>query len=172
LNHPDSPALQPWCLFRIDARPYAVSLENVAEVVEAEGLVRLPLGSKRILGLCVFHREVVPVVSLGDLECSTTGPGQSEPRPLVLVLRSEPGIWGLRIDRGGTTVAEAPLEDASEPRLAEPSGPILRGTVLSEGTPHAVLDSESTWCSLRDALQRWYRGDLGPSPPATLSRNP
>jgi purine-binding chemotaxis protein CheW len=170
LNHHEPPALQAWCLFRIDARPYAVGLESVAEVVEVEGIVRLPLASKRVLGLCVFHREVVPVVSLSDLESTTTGPGQSEPRPLALVLRSEPGTWALRIDRGGTTVAEAPLEDASEPRHAEPQGPILRGTILSEGTPHQVLDSEGTWCNLRDALQRWYRGDLGPSHCAALPR--
>jgi purine-binding chemotaxis protein CheW len=163
---------QSWCLFRIDARPYAVGLEHVAEVVEAEGMVRLPLGSKRVLGLCVFHRDVVPVIALGDLEGTAAGPRQPDSRPLVLVFRSEPGTWGLRIDRGGTTVAAAPLEAGSGPGLADPGGPILNGTVLWEGTTHAVLDSEATWEHLRDGLQHWFRGDLGPSPSVALPPMP
>ncbi len=170
MNHAGPHAPQTWCLFRIDSRPYAVSLEHVAEVLEAEGMVRLPLGSKRVLGLCVFHRDVVPVITLGDPEGAAAGAGQPGSRPLVLVLRSEPGIWGLRIDRGGTTVVAAPLEAGSGPALADPEGPILNGTVLSEGTTHAVLDSEATWSHLRDALQRWYHGDLGPSPSVALPR--
>jgi chemotaxis signal transduction protein len=170
LNHAGPHAPQTWCLFRIDARPYAVGLEHVAEVVEAEGLVRLPLGSERVLGLCVFHRDVVPVIDLGHPEGKAAGLAQPASRPMVLVLRSEPGIWGLRIDRDGTTVAAAPLDAGSETDRVVPGGPVLKGTVVSEGTNHAVLDSEATWSHLRDALQGWFRGDLGPSPSVALPR--
>jgi purine-binding chemotaxis protein CheW len=169
LTLPEGPPPRAWCLFRIEARPYAVGLESVAEVVEVEGLVRLPLGSKRVLGLCVFHRDVVPVIALDAATGTAAGLPHPDPRPLVLILRSEAGIWALRIDRGGTIVAEAPLEDENGPRPHKPGGPTLRGTVRVGGTPHAVLDPEATWCDLRDAFQRGYRGDRGPSPSATAA---
>lgn len=171
---PDPRPRPSWCLFQIEARPYAVGLESVAEIVEAESLVRLPLGSARILGLCNFRRDVVPVIALDAPASLASGGGQAVGRPIILVLKAEPGTWGLRIDRGGTTVAEAPLEESDdEPGRVEPGAPVLRGTVWRGEVAHAVLDPEATWRSLREALQRWFRGDLGPDPtpnPISISR--
>jgi hypothetical protein len=126
LTPPETQALPAWCLFRIDSRPYTVGLESVAEVVEAEGLVRLPLGSHRVLGLCTFRRDVVPVIALDPAAGPASDLARSDPRPLVLILR---------IDRSGTIVAEARLEDEGEPRPADPGGPALNGVVCLGG-PH------------------------------------
>lgn len=165
MTPPETRALPAWCLFRIESRPYAVGLEGVAAIVEAEGLVRLPLGAPRVLGLCTFHRDVVPVIALDPATGPAPDRARSDPRPLVLILRTEPGTWGLRIDRGGTIVAEAPLEDPGTPRPAAPGGPALIGAVRFGQATHAVLDPESTWRHLRDALQGWFRGDPGSAGP-------
>lgn len=156
----------PWCLFRVESRPYAVGLESVAEVVEAEGLVRLPLVTPRVLGLCVFHRDVIPVIALDPPGGNGVGDGP-DARPLVLILRAETGTWGLRIDRVGTAVAEAALEPAA---VATP-GHALRGTVRALGADHDALDPEATWRRLRDEVQRWTRGDPGPSPALFIPEN-
>ena len=56
-----------FCLFRGDAGPMAVSVESVAEVLETDTLVRLAWSPPQVVGMCSYHREVVPVVVLGPL---------------------------------------------------------------------------------------------------------
>jgi hypothetical protein len=41
-NPPGARTRWAWCLFQSGARPYAVRLDAVAEIVDADGLVRLP----------------------------------------------------------------------------------------------------------------------------------
>jgi purine-binding chemotaxis protein CheW len=166
-----------WCLIRINGRPLAVALHAVAEIVEAEELVRLPLCSPRVLGLCTYRRDLVPVIDLshppdasasglgfgfGFGPGSGPGPGSGsvEGRPVVLLLRSEHGTWGIQIDRGGAIVAEGALDDrntASE----EPGGVILIGSIIRGDTAYAVIDAEATWRNVRDAIERWYKDDRG-----------
>ena len=62
----EATAAQSWCLVRIDARPFAVALGAVVEIVEAEELVRLPLCSPQVLGLCTYRRDLLPVIALGE----------------------------------------------------------------------------------------------------------
>ena len=105
-----------FCFFRSDAGRMAVPLQFVAEILETDSLVRLAWSPPQVIGLCSFHREVVPVVLLG---ASSRGGGdarsaRNEPsarvdqamgeragedelgRNVVLILRTEqvPGEYG------------------------------------------------------------------------------
>ena len=51
-----------FCLFRGDAGPMAVPVESVAEVLERVTLVPLAWSRPQVVGMCSYHREVVPVV--------------------------------------------------------------------------------------------------------------
>ncbi len=73
MDSADGNARRAWYLFRSEGVPFAVGLEAVAEVVEADRPVRLPLCPPRVLGLCTVRRDVVPVVRLA-------GHREAEPR--------------------------------------------------------------------------------------------
>src|SRR5947209_1387245 len=105
----DATAVRAWCLVRIDTRPFAVALQAVAEIVEADELVRVALCSPRVLGLCAYRRDLLPVIDLSEGRPAAAAP--AEGRPVIMILRGEQGAWGIRIDRGGAVVAEGPLDD-------------------------------------------------------------
>jgi hypothetical protein len=155
---PDPTAAQAWCLVRIDTRPFAVALHAVAEIVEAEEFVGLALCSPRVLGLCAYRRDLLPVIAFSDASSATPGP--AEGRPVVMILRGEHGSWGIRIDRGGAIVAEGPLDDRGG-ATAGPGGAVVIGSITRGDTTHAAIDAEATWRNLRDAIERWYKGDRG-----------
>jgi purine-binding chemotaxis protein CheW len=183
MKTPDATVAGAWCLIRINGRPLAVALHAVAEIVEAEELVRLPLCSPRILGLCTYRRDLVPVIDLshppdasesglgfgsgsgsglgpGSGSGSGSGPGSVEGRSVVLLLRSEHATWGIQIDRGGAIVAEGALDDRNT-ASAEAGGVILIGSIIRGDTAYAVIDAEATWRNVRDAVERWYKDDRG-----------
>jgi purine-binding chemotaxis protein CheW len=138
-----------------------VALHTVAEVVEAEELVRLPLCSPRVLGLCTYRRDLIPVIGL--LENPATTESKREGRPLVLLLRSDHGIWGIQIDRGGTVVVEGPLDERDTRPLGSGAivfiGSITRGESVSN-----VIDPEGTWRNIRGQIECWYKGEHGREP--------
>ena len=152
---------RPWCLFQSGASAYAVRLETVAEVVEVERLVRVPLAPPRIVGLCTLRRDVIPVVELGesaiepsaDLFCTKT---------IVLMLRTTRGIWGVRVNAEGTMVTEENMDefDTAENSPARPKGTRLatlrKGTVL-----YNVIDPETTWQDVRGSVESWYQVNQG-----------
>jgi chemotaxis signal transduction protein len=144
----------PWCLFRSDSRPFAIGLEAVAEVVQADRLIRLAHCPPQVLGLCTVRRDIVPVLSLNP---SVLGEATNPEAPLVvLIVRSDQGPWGIRIDREGTAVSEGKLDASSggEPTVggAEIVGLVRRGDLA-----HAVIDPDRTWRNVRESVDAWYR---------------
>ena len=145
-------AIPSFCLMQCDSRPLAVAVENVAQVLELDGLVSLSLCPPQIAGLCPYHRQVVPVAALdgdraAELPRAQKGRAAGKPtRETVLVLQSEQGIWGLRIDPGGTVIT------AARPSRHEPvrgaDGAVTVGLIRHEGTDHALLDAAETWRGL------------------------
>jgi purine-binding chemotaxis protein CheW len=146
--------MRAWCLFRSEGSPFAVRLESVAEVVEVDRTVRFPLCPPRVLGLCAVRRDVVPVVRLvghGDGQ-----PGEARKRLNVLILRTAHGAWGVRIDKEGTFVAEATLDD---PETETPPGagpPAILGSIRREGTTYDVIDPELAWRDVRADIEEHY----------------
>jgi purine-binding chemotaxis protein CheW len=128
----------------------------VAEVIEAEQLVHLPLGSPRVLGLCTFRRDLLPVIALGPAPAFTTGAAARQ--HVVLILRSEHAAWGIQVDRGVAIVASGPMDEGgSYPGGAD--GAVVIGTVLRGEVIHAVIDAEATWRNVREAIECWYKGE-------------
>lgn len=160
-----TPPTRPWCCFRSGARTYAVDLKAVVEVIETEELVRLPRSPAVILGLCTFRRDVVPVVRLSD---KADGEAGGHGRINVLILRTEQGLWGLRIDRSGTAVTEDVLHEEPVSTGGESLAPVLLGVLRRGETVSAVIDPEPTWQRLRAAIERDFR--TSPGAPPEVSR--
>jgi len=166
---------QAFCLFHGDAGPMAVSVESVAAVLETESLVRLVWSPPQVVGLCPYHRDVVPVISMrptgsgvgadrengvdcrpaaGAVTSAAKDDRDEKTRCVVLILRTEHDAWGLRIDHLGIFISrECP--DFHPPRIDE-HGPVLIGALVRAETRYAILDAEATWRALRSAVARWY----------------
>ncbi len=180
-----------FCLFRADAGPMAISVESVAEVLETDTLVRLAWSPPQVIGMCSYHREVIPVVKLGSLPreigeevhamedqtvaIDTAGEMAviDEPtRCVVLILKTEHGTWGLRVDSQNTIVSRESAEYHA-PRT-NANGPVLIGIVRLAGTCYGILDAEATWRDLRSAVGRWSAliGESNPSSPLPSGEEP
>jgi chemotaxis signal transduction protein len=180
-----------FCFFRGDAGPMAISVESVAEVLQTNTLIRLAWSPPQVVGMCSYHREVVPVVKLGPLprdvgEEVLTGPDQSvaidtdgemvsidEPtRCVVLILKSEHGAWGIRVDSENTIMSrESP--ECHLPRMYA-NGPVLIGIVRLAGTCYGIVDAEATWRGLRSAICEWSGliSESNPSSPLPSGEEP
>jgi chemotaxis signal transduction protein len=174
-----------FCFFRVDAEPMAVSVESVAGVLETDRLVRLPWSPPQVVGLCSYHREAVPVVTLGSLEdkaaddrrkaqgtetalhsTETTHIDLGRSRWTVLVLRTDQGAWGISVKAGSAVMSQESPEHFA-PRTDDRGG-VLVGTVRFAGTSHGILDAEATWCGLRCAVVRWCGLLSGLEPAASV----
>lgn len=161
-----------FCFFHSDAGPMAVTLHSVAEVVETDTLVRLAWSPPQVIGLCSYHRDVVPVVRLNPQSRETGEPvsGGGDPARgrdpagersramspggcVVLILKTEQGAWGIPIDSEHTVMSEESPESHT-PRMSA-SGPVLIGVVRLGGTGYEILDAEETWRGLRSVVSRW-----------------
>ena len=161
-----------FCLFRGDAGPMAVPVESVAEVLETVTLVPLAWSPPQVVGMCSYHREVVPVVKLGPLphevgeevpseqdqtaaiDAAGAMAGNAEPaRCVVLILKTEHGAWGIRVDSENTIMSQESPQWRS-PRISA-NGPVLIGIVRLAGTSYRIVDAEATWRALRTAVGRW-----------------
>jgi chemotaxis signal transduction protein len=161
-----------FCLFRGDAGPMAVPAESVAEVLETDTLVRLPWSPPQVIGVCCYHRDVIPIVvldarahaaredCLGERNhlvsagsAGEKGVTTDRTRRVVLILKNDSGAWGVPVDAANTIVSfESALYHA--PRSTA-SGLVLIGTVERGGTSYRILDAQATWCCLRSAIGRW-----------------
>ena len=153
LTDSDPRQARPWCVFRSGSRAYAIGLAAVAEIIEADGLVRLPLSPSCVLGYCTFRRDVVPVVRLAD--GASGADSEADARLTIMILRTEQGTWGVKIERGGAVVVEAPLDDTTV-LTAVPAGPAFLGAIRREGQIYPAIDPERTWRRFRDAVERGY----------------
>jgi chemotaxis signal transduction protein len=174
-----------YCLFRGDAGPMAVPVETVAEILEIDTLVPLPWSPPHVVGLCPYHREVVPVVSLvqprsdagstfsndraplSGNEASTEEPAiDDRNRCVVLILRTSEGTWGIRADAESTSVSQERPE--SQAPSMDGNGPVVIGNIRRDGISYGILDAEATWRGLRSAVGRFYSVTSGTRPASPL----
>jgi chemotaxis signal transduction protein len=186
------PTPEQWfCHFHTDTGPIAVSMESVAGVLETDSLVRLAWSPPQVVGMCSYHREVVPVVTLGDFSR-----GVSKDRPerrdqaraagsraakvgidestrfVLLILKTKHGAWGLRVDSEHTIMSrERPQYHAPQ---IDADGAMRIGTVRRAGVCYGILDAEATWRGLRSAFARWLEltCEILPSAPLPSGAEP
>jgi chemotaxis signal transduction protein len=180
-----------FCLFHGDAGAMAISVESVAEVLETDTLVRFPWSPPEIIGMCSYHREVVPVVNLGPrsrdggeeipsgqdqtVGINTAGEAADTGEPIrcvVLILKTEQGAWGVRVDSENTIMSHESSECHS-PRVYA-NGLVLIGTVRLAGTCYGIVDAAATWRGLRSAVVRWSGlvSESNPSAPLPSGEGP
>jgi chemotaxis signal transduction protein len=180
-----------FCLFRGDAGPMAVSAESVAEVIETESLVQLAWSPPQVVGLCPYHRDVVPVIRLAPWSQSAGADPASEPdrasepatsgeehdvedrkRWVLLILKTTHGAWGIPGESVWTIMSREDPE--SLPPQTGENGPVLVGIIPHAGTRYGILDAEATWLGLRCAISRWYGfiGEPELSPPSAAGEEP
>jgi chemotaxis signal transduction protein len=180
-----------YCLFHGNTGPMAVSVESVAEVLETDTIVRLAWNPPQVIGMCSYHRQVIPLVVLGALShnvgedlcgnpdhavaASSAGKRTGlalRTRCVVLILRTEHGAWGLPVDSEKTIVSrESPAYHA--PRV-DSHGPVLIGIVERAGTCYRIVDAAATWLGLRSAIERWFAliSESHPSSPIPFGEEP
>jgi chemotaxis signal transduction protein len=174
-----------FCLFREESGPMAVPVEFVAEIIETDTLVRLAWSPPQVVGMCSYHRDVVPVVKLGtrprdvgdDLsrghdqavvtDSTVDRIGITKPTGcVVLILKTERGAWGIRVESEKTIMSrESP--EYHLPRMCA-NGPVLIGIVRQAGTSYEILDAEATWRGLHAAVGSWCRLISGSNPSLPL----
>ena len=148
------PPVQAWCLFQVRSRPHAVPLERVVEIVTVDHLARFPLGPRQLMGLFVLRRDVVPVLDLDPVPAGD--PSYTEGKAVVLVLQTEHGMWGVRIDREGTLLVQgAPEPDEAADRGASSQG--RRGRIANDGKHYVIIDPEASWSETRASVVAHYR---------------
>lgn len=137
-----------------------MAVNDVAEIVEIEALVRMALCPPQVVGLCPYHREIVPVVVLTN-GFSPTAAGTVErrrsdrrARRVVLILRSNQDSWGIEVDREGTSITTH-RPSRHEPKAGR-DGVVTVGFIHHSEKDHALIDAEATWRGLRDAVVGWY----------------
>jgi len=149
-----------FCLFHCGSLPFALAVANVAEIAEVDALVRIGLCPPRIAGLYPYHRQVVPVVTLGQDPSRGATPAAEQrtsgkaAREVVLIVQTRQGIWGILIDRGGTSLSTQ-RPSPHEPK-DEGDGVVIAGRIDHQGVVHSLLDAEATWRGLRNMVVNWY----------------
>jgi chemotaxis signal transduction protein len=151
----------PYCLFHHKSDPYAITVETVAEIIEVPPLVRIGLCPPSIVGLCPFHREVVPVVTFEtdgkrkERTLSEQPLGRADAIEAVLIIQSSQGAWGITVERDGTLIVSV-RASRHEPRNSE-GGAVTIGLIHHEEKAFALIDQEATWRGLRAVVIDWYR---------------
>jgi hypothetical protein len=89
-----------------------------------------------------------------------------------LILRTEHGAWGIRVDSEHTIMSRESAEYHS-PRMYA-NGPVLIGIVRLAGTCYGILDAEATWRGIRSAVGRWSGliSESNPSSPLPSGEEP
>lgn len=149
------------CFFRSGGRRFAMEVEALMEVTDLGTLVPLPLGPPALLGLHTHRRAVVPV-----FRPSPAAPNEhSDQNPILLVLRSEHGLWGIEVDRAGLMIVDnSRLLEGLAPADSTAGLLAVRGQIDHAGLLHELIDAGLTWSNIRVEVERWYvaiRRDVG-----------
>lgn len=142
------------CFFRSGGRELAVGLDAVDEVADVVTLVPIPLTSPTVLGLHIHRRTVIPVVQPPGCVVADN----AEASPILLVLRSEQGPWGLMVDRAGLAIVDKPMPIVPIASLGVGAGGDLaiEGGVDFHGRLHRLIDAGRTWQMFREQIEGWY----------------
>lgn len=123
-------------LFRVDEGVFGVPIENVREIVSAEGLRSVATGGRTLADI---RGEMLPLVSIHDL-FHWSGSARSREADAVIVLQSGHRLLGLRAETllGGQDVVIKPLDE----NFLHVRG-LGGASVLGDGSVCLLLDTAS-----------------------------
>lgn len=153
--------------FRVGAEVFAADIMAVRQVVNYEGATAVPSAPSFVEGVIVVRNEVVPVIDLRrrffpQLEQS------SEP-PLVMVIGTEAGAIGLKVDEVRTIAPTNTDALLAAPSLVNGiSGDYLVAVVQHRDDLLLVLDLEAILTS--DEQRALQSSELSPPSEATSER--
>jgi len=123
-------------LFRVDEGVFGVPIENVREIVSAQGLRSVATGGRTLADI---RGEMLPLVSIHDL-FHWSGSARSREADAVIVLQSGHRLLGLRAETllGGQDVVIKPLDE----NFLHVRG-LGGASVLGDGSVCLLLDTAS-----------------------------
>ncbi|MFO0956210.1 MAG: chemotaxis protein CheW [Isosphaeraceae bacterium] len=140
----NTPQDSPLCLFTRGSRGFGIPIGAVGGVIEPESLVPMPFSPPRLVGLCPHRRQVLPVFRLDEAAPTPAG-------SVVILIRSDQGLWGIQADRDGIAVVINPSRGEGSTRA--PGG---IATARHDGRTFDVIDPEACWTALRGEVQDHY----------------
>jgi purine-binding chemotaxis protein CheW len=122
---------------RVGRESYAMPIENVLEVCKLEELTPIPGAASRVLGVCNFHGQVLPVFDLARV----FGIPRDGLAQRLVVTDSGGRLAGFAVDEvSDVTALEGPREEAEAKQLAY--------ATLEQGALVGVVDMPALFSSL------------------------
>jgi chemotaxis signal transduction protein len=117
----------------------AMPLDRLRRVLRVHPVHPLPGSSKELLGLAELSGEPVPVLDLALLVGSSVGAGATPPVTVVAWV----GPHSARQQVGFGADAALDIVTLGPPETASETSALVRGEVLCDGRPVAILDLET-----------------------------
>ena len=118
-------------LFQIGSDPYALSAQEVIEVLPLMALRHLPHAPRGVVGLLNYRGEPVPVLDLSLLALDQPAAHRVSTRILIIRWKlpesgatPAPGLLGLLVEHATETISKDPADFRST-RLISPDAPYL-----------------------------------------------
>jgi len=126
--------------FHLSGHDFAVPIEVVREVINAEKIDQLPGGRKPLEGLMIYRRDqALPVFSLTQ----ALGRESETPGDLILVVELDGQMLGFRVEKIGRVIdgsGNGQYEPLEEELAFDPE--TIRGTINEKGLTVIVLRLE------------------------------
>jgi purine-binding chemotaxis protein CheW len=121
-----------YVLFRVGEQTFALSLDEVREIVRFGGLVRLPAARPPLVGVIVLRGAPLPVLDVRE--------GQAEPEAGdVLVVRLDGDPLGVAVDQVMAVASDAELPAAAEAPATNLPGYVV-GVLRHASGPVLLVD--------------------------------
>ncbi|MEO8216370.1 MAG: chemotaxis protein CheW [Acidobacteriota bacterium] len=129
-------------LFRISAESFLADVMTVRQIVPWTSPRPVPNAPPLLEGVVLVSGEAVPVIDIGSQFSSGAG-GEVESHPLLMLLESESGAIGLKVDEVRQILPIEMDEIVAAPLFVQGlAGDLLAGIVRRDEAQYLILDLE------------------------------
>lgn len=133
-------------VFRVGPEMFLAEISSVRQVLQGVSLTRVPAAPPFIEGIVLLHGTPVPVVDLRARLFPDASPAEY---PLIVVISSEIGLLGLRVDEiRKTETLQLDALVPPPPLVGGLSGDLFIGVAEFGGQLHLLLDLEHVLTSV------------------------
>lgn len=132
-------------VFFLDDELFAVSAEEVTEIVRPPEVTPLPRVPEWLLGIANLRGEIITVVDLARLLRRQTSPNAAKPKLIVLRGQSSGALIAFKVDKLSevTTLTDDRIE------FSRAASPYIFGQASYQAKPLNLLDAKTLLSSLR-----------------------